>query len=60
MSQFDDSRNKDPVVLAEHPIYLKDHIVGAKFVSYLYYDLMAIDEVDDKSFQVANFLKRSA
>lgn len=48
------------MILAEHPIYLKDHIVGAKFVSYLYYDLMANDEVDDKSFQVANFLKRSA
>lgn len=48
------------MVLAEHPIYLKDHIVGAKFVSYLYYDLMTNDKVDDKSFQVEHFLKRSA
>lgn len=24
--------SKDPMVLAEHPIYLRDHIVGAMFV----------------------------
>lgn len=58
MYQFDHSRNKDPTVLVEHPIYLKDHIVGAKLVSYLYYDLMANDKVD-KSFQVEHFLKKS-
>lgn len=26
--------SKDPMVLAEHPLYLKENIVGAKFVHY--------------------------